>query len=67
MYKFIFIYTQLVVTVGWGRLAYGGHLPDRLQQVTLETIDPRVSNCRLLIVNTTVQFCAGADNGTKGN
>ncbi|CAF0891926.1 unnamed protein product [Adineta ricciae] len=56
---------QSVVTVGWGRLSYGGHLPDRLQQVTLQTINSGISNCRLLIVNTTVQFCAGAGNGTK--
>lgn len=55
-----------VVAVGWGRLAYEGETPTKLQQVGLQTVGYQEEKCARELNNKTVQFCASVPGGAKG-
>ena len=56
-----------VVAVGWGVLSSGSKLSSNsLQQVTLQTMSTSSSNCRKLVNDNRVQFCAAVPGGGKG-
>lgn len=52
--------------MGWGTLWEDGSLPLYLQQVTVQTMDYRLSTCSSQLNDVTKQLCAGAYGGGKG-
>ena len=59
---------DLVVATGWGVTSEGDRIPSNsLQQVTVQIYSPNSKECRQSgLVDSNIQFCAGASNGGKG-
>lgn len=51
--------------IGWGRLQQGGVSSNTLQQVQLPIISYNNSYCANVVVNDSLQFCAGFIDGGK--
>ena len=57
-----------MVVVGWGVTSMSSTiLSSNLLQVTVQSIASTSSDCRSVIYNSTLQFCAGISTGGKGN